>query len=134
MCVSLCYQKNNNMTQDRFNQLWKKGIAIESSFDAPMPDRNFQSFPEAVTGEHESGKFYGVHFSWSPISEFRADYTTCMFPLDVVGDIERRKGSHGNHVYLVVMYGDERFPVLEVENGNEYRTLAGLCDFRKVEI
>ena len=120
------------MTREEFQSGWEKGKEVKSSFEAEIPTPNFSSFPEAVTAEHTDGVFYGVHFAFSPVSEFRADYETCMFSLDTVGDIERRKQSHGEHVYLVKMFGDEVFPVFEVENGQEYRTLAGLAKFKKI--
>lgn len=120
------------MTRQEFESKWNEGRPVNVTMNCDQPDRNFQTFPEDVTGEHESGEFYGVHFSFEDREEFYADYTTCVFPLDVVGDLGRRKQSHGENVYLVKMEGDEKFPVLEVENGNEYRAKTFCCKIRKI--
>lgn len=132
MCVSLWYQKNNNMTQDQFNQLWEKGQQVSVSLDADYPTANFQKFPEDVTAELQ-GEFCGVHFAFDSLSEFYADWTTCMFSLDTVGDLDRRKNSHGEHVYLMKMRSNANYGVLEVENGAEYRAKTWMCEIRKIQ-
>lgn len=133
ICASLCYQKNNNMTQEQFNQLWESGQPVSVTLDTDYPTANFQKFPEDVTAELE-GEYYGVHFAFENLDAFYADWTTCMFPLDVVGDIERRKASHGENVYLIKMNGNSRFGVLEVENGNEYRAKTFMCEIKKIKV
>ena len=134
--MSITNKKNSDMTTEDFKKLWGMGKAVEDEFGARV-EPNYTKFPEAITGEIKSGVVYGVHFSFREIEKFASEYPICMFSLDTVDGettIERRKDSHGDHVYLVKMCASEQFPVMEIEYGREYRTLAAGCYIKKVKI
>jgi hypothetical protein len=140
MCIFvLSIKQKGIMTQAQFNQLWEGGQTVESSVWADRPECNYSSFPEAVTAIHEEGVFCGVHFAWNDIDLFHDEHELCMFSVDMVEfgniDIQRRKDSHGEHVYLVKMYaGEDMSKVTEVENGAEYRALPCACIIKKVNM
>ena len=129
------------MTQQQFEQLWKNGTPVDSSMNVDMPAVNFSSFPEDVTDVKTSGVYFGIHFAFDNIQEFYDDYLMCMFAVDSVENerinIQRRKDSHGEHVYLIKVVADDDSHygnVLEVEHGNEYRAWTCNCIIRKVSI
>lgn len=124
------------MEKSEFFRLWKDGKEIDVDFGVSVK-RNYDSFPEKVTAEHTEGVFCGIHFAFNDISKFSIEHEVCMFDIETVDlnvSIERRKDSHGPHVYAIQMIGDEVFPVLEIEHGREWRAMGCRCIIRKINI
>ena len=125
------------MKKSEWQKLWDSGVDVSISFDAPMPAVNFASFPEDVTAALTEGTYFGLHFA-DDIQAFNAEFELCMYDHTVVDmdRIQRYKDSHGaTTVYAVIMRPNGRFPVLEIDNGAEYRSIPGPCAWiRKINL
>lgn len=109
------------------------------------PISNYGSFPEEKTGWVE-GVVYGLHCSFSDLDggNLSMGAQSCFygeeklramgFFSDPWSVVDRIKGSHGDHVYVCRIYGDNECPIAEIEHGSEYRQIAGLVDFKRLSL